>query len=93
MGEPIDQDSFAEQDYVLFGERIRNQAHELQTLLRQPDFGAGPLTLGTEVEVSLVDDDAQPAPCNMQIVEETGAATEVDRFTAEYDTEPVPLAG
>ncbi len=93
MGEAIEQDSFEEQDYVLFGERIRNQAQELAALIAKPGFGAGPLTVGTEVEVSLVDHEAQPATRNVQIAAEAGAATEVDRFTAEYDTAPVPLMG
>ena len=96
MGEAIDQDDFSPADYREFAERLATQSQQLTGLVQQPGFGQQPASVGVEVEMSLVDADARPALRNLELVEaaaSVGAAAEVDQFGAEYDTDPVPLAG
>ena len=61
MGTEITRETFSERDYARFTERLERCLSELGQLLGQPGFGAGPATVGAELELFLVDGAAQAA--------------------------------
>jgi hypothetical protein len=97
MGREIDRDSFSADDFARFDERLRDSLVALERLLTRPGFGAGPHSVGAELEMALVDSRGRPAPANERVADELddpdGVALEVARFSIEFDTPPVPLAG
>jgi len=96
MGLEIDREDFGEHEYVLFAERLRESIAALAAVLRRPGFGSGPATLGAELELSLIDADARPAPCNRAVLiaaNHPRLTLEADRFDLECTTAPVALAG
>ncbi len=67
MGTDIDQDEFDEGDYSRFAEQFEECLSALGQLLERPGFGAGPATVGAELELFLVDRAARPLPLNQAI--------------------------
>ena len=67
MGADIDKEEFDEQDYSRFAERLEECLSALGQLLERPGFGAGPATVGAELELFLVDGAARPLPLNQAI--------------------------
>jgi hypothetical protein len=96
MGTGIDQETFTEDDYVRFQQRLSQCLTTLERLLARPGFGVGPVTLGAELELFLVDPAARPLPLN-QVVRAAAAdpriTLELDRFNLELNATPTPLAG
>ncbi len=96
MGLTIDRSDFTEEEYVAAGVKLRENLAALAVLLRRPDFGRGEPSLGAELEMSIVDDDAQALPLNRQVLAESldpHLQLELDRFNLEYNLSPVPAAG
>jgi hypothetical protein len=96
MGTSIDQEAFQEADYAHFQQRLRQCLVALGRLLERPGFGVGPPSLGAELELFLVDDDARPLPLNQAVCAAAGDARvnlELDRFNLELNATPTPLAG
>jgi hypothetical protein len=96
MGTGIDQEEFDEADYALFEERLEDCLSALRQLLDRPGFGAGPATVGAELELFLVDAASRPLPHNQAIraaVADPRIAAELDRFNLELNASAVPLAG
>ena len=96
MGEEIEDGSARPEDRERFAERCREGLVALQELLARPGFGAGPDSMGVELEVGLIDERAQPAPVNHQVIataDEPGLQLELDRFNLEYNCLPQRLAG
>jgi hypothetical protein len=96
MGTKIGQEEFAERDYQRFAERVEECLATLGQLLERPGFGAGPATVGAELELFLIDDAARPLPHNQAIraaVADPRVTVELDRFNLELNTTPVLLAG
>ena len=100
MGEAIASSTFDERDEAAFRARLARELDELSTLLERPGFGAGPASVGAEVEMVLVDRDMRPAHVNLEVLDTLGdhagpdgASPEVDAFCVELDTPPGPLAG
>jgi hypothetical protein len=96
MGTDIDQEEFAERDYARFAERLEQCLSALGQLLERPGFGAGPATVGAELELFLVDGAARPLPQNQAIraaVADPRVTVELDRFNLELNASPVLLAG
>ena len=64
--------------------------------LERPGFGAGPATVGAELELFLVDGAARPLPLNQAIraaVADPRVTVELDRFNLELNASPALLAG
>jgi len=59
MGTDIDKEEFDERDYARFAERLEECLIVLGRLLDRPGFGAGPATVGAELELFLVDSAAR----------------------------------
>ena len=96
MGTEIDQEEFGERDYARFAERLEECLSTLGQLLVQPGFGAGPATVGAELELFLIDGAARPLPANQAIqaaVADPRVGVELDRFNLELNATPVLLAG
>jgi hypothetical protein len=96
MGIQISGETFDERDYACFRERLEQCLAELGQLLQQPGFGAGPATIGAELECFLVDGATLPLLCNQAIcaaVADPRVTLELNRFNLELNASPVPLAG
>ncbi|MFG3436708.1 glutamate--cysteine ligase [Nonomuraea sp. NPDC047897] len=96
MGQDLDKERFSEAEYTRFGERLREQLGELRALLAEPGFGRGPVTIGAELELVLVDAAGRPLPRNAEVREALGdprVVLELGRYNLEVNLTPVPLAG
>ncbi len=96
MGLEIDRDVFVDADYAAFDARLRACVNALEEIVRRPGFGEGPLSLGAELELDLVDEDGGPSPNNQEVlseIEDPRVTLELDRFNLEINATPVPLAG
>jgi len=96
MGLEIDRERFTPADYERFAEELDHGLEALAALLERPGFGAGPASLGAELELSLVDGDCRPLRRNLEVAEgcsHPGVTVELNRFNVELDTRPCPLEG
>ncbi len=96
MGVAISRDSFSENDFLRFSERLKDNLAALEALLARPDFGEGAQSLGAELEMSLVDAAGRALLINDQVVAAAGdpqLELELDRFNVECNTRPVALEG
>ena len=96
MGTGIVKEEFDERDYARFRARLEQHLSEFGRLLERPGFGVGPVTVGAEVELSLVDAAARPLPRNQAVLDAAAdprVTVELDRFNLELNTSPTLLAG
>jgi hypothetical protein len=96
MGFDIERDCFEEHDYELFSERLRRALAALEHVLRRPGFGVGPVTIGAELELHLVDDEGRPAPINRAVLAaalDERVTLEMNRYNVEVNAPPLLLAG
>src|SRR6185503_14690098 len=96
MGLEIDRDHFDEEQYARFARRLQQNIEALGEVLARPGFGAGPASIGAELELSLVDAAGRPLPYNRAVLAEAldpRVTLELDRFNLEINTRPSPLAG
>jgi hypothetical protein len=96
MGTDIGNEEFDECDYSRFAQRLEECLSALGQLLDRSGFGAGPATIGAELELFLTDGAARPLPHNQAIraaVADPRVTVELNRFNLELNASPVPLAG
>jgi len=96
LGLFIDRSTFTDEEYVQAGVRLRENLEALRMLLDRPRFGVGPPSLGAELEMCIVDRDAQALPVNREVLEASNNPQlqfELDRFNLEYNLAPVAAAG
>ena len=96
MGTEITREKFSERDYARFTERLERCLSDLGQLLGRPGFGAGPVTIGAELELFLVDGAARPLPLNQAVralAADPRVAVELNRFNLELNCSPALLAG
>jgi len=96
MGIEIERTAFEEEDYQRFEHRLRESLDALASVLERPGFGRGETTIGAELELHLVGDDARPSPINRRVLEGTNdprVTLEVDRFNLEINGQPTKIAG
>lgn len=96
MGLEIDREEFSAEEYERFGARLAECLAVLGRLLDRTDFGRGPSSLGAELEVALVDQNARPLPLNVEILRESidsRMTVELDRFNLECNLRHTDLAG
>jgi len=80
---------------LLFRDRLEESLTVLSRVLERPGFGAGPTTIGAELELVIVDGQGQPAPHNQAIhtaLADPRIAFELHRFNLELNAPPVYLA-
>jgi gamma-glutamyl:cysteine ligase YbdK (ATP-grasp superfamily) len=96
MGLAIDRSNFTEPEYERAGVRLRENLEALRALLERPGFGVGDWSLGAELEMSIIDGDAQALPVNREVLADSvdpNVQLELDRFNLEYNLSPVAAAG
>ncbi len=96
MGTEITREKFSERDYVRFAARLERCLSDLGQLLGRPGFGVGPVTIGAELELFLVDGAARPLPLNQAVralAADPRVALELSRFNLELNSSPALLAG
>jgi hypothetical protein len=96
MGLSIDRDQFDALEYRRFEGRLEECLVALERLLERPGFGAGPVTVGAELELFLVDGQGRALPRNQEVRDETAdprVVLEIDRFNLELNLTPAPLIG
>ena len=96
MGLAIDKEHFEDDEYDRFGERLARGLTALDTLLSRPGFGVGESSLGAELEVALVGDDARPLPINHLVLRDTldpRMTFELNQFNLECNLRHPGLAG
>jgi len=96
MGAEIPRDSFDEHEYSRFSEKLKDNLRALALLAERPGFGVGPATIGTELELNLVDSRARPALVNAEVlrhIDDERLTLEVNRFNLEINARPTPLSG
>jgi Glutamate-cysteine ligase family 2(GCS2) len=96
MGLAIECERFSPVDYRRFEGRLEECLVAMGRLLERPGFGAGPATVGAELELFLVDGQGRALPLNQAVRDETAdprVVLEIDRFNLELNLTPAPLAG
>ncbi|GGK66276.1 hypothetical protein Sme01_10950 [Sphaerisporangium melleum] len=96
MGQEVAKERFSEAEYGRFGERLKDSLIALRELLARPGFGAGPATLGAELELFLIDEDGRPLLRNKQVRDAAAderVVLELGAFNLEVNLTPAPLAG
>jgi gamma-glutamyl:cysteine ligase YbdK (ATP-grasp superfamily) len=96
MGLTIERERFDPADYRRFEARLEESLQALGRLLERPGFGSGPVTIGAELELCLVDSQGRALPRNQEVRAETAdprVVLEIDRFNLELNLTPAPLTG
>ncbi|MGV9775147.1 glutamate--cysteine ligase [Streptosporangium sp. NPDC003464] len=96
MGQQLDKDRFSEADFARFGERLAEQLGAFRELLARPGFGAGPATVGAELEMFLITPEGRPLPRNHEVraaADDGRIVPELGRFNLEVNLTPLPIAG
>ncbi len=96
MGINIDRAQFAEEEFTQFRNRLIQSLQALQHLVEQPGFGEGPLTIGAELELSIINGQGQAYPINRTLLNSSRddhLQLELDRFNLEYNLNATSLAG
>lgn len=96
MGIEISRYEFSEKDYEAFRKRLAENLDALEVLLDAPNFGAGPSTLGAELELYLVNSSGKPLYRNedmLTLCNDPKVSLELNRYNLEYNLSPVKAAG
>ncbi|GLW10884.1 hypothetical protein Misp01_60120 [Microtetraspora sp. NBRC 13810] len=96
MGQKVEKERFEEAEYARFTERLESSLTALRELLARPGFGAGPASIGAELELFLVTAEGRPMPRNLEVrdhADDERVVLELGRFNLECNLTPVPLAG
>ena len=96
MGEEVGQHTFTREDRAKYRQKIRRSLDVLASMLREARFEfERPLT-GMEIELNLIDDKADPAMRNAQVlgaIADPDFQTELGQFNIEINVPPRRLAG
>ncbi|GAB5412967.1 MAG: hypothetical protein Cons2KO_05700 [Congregibacter sp.] len=94
MGIEINSTAFDAADRERFTARLEAQLEALGELLNTPDFGRGPISMGAELELYLVDADGHPS-CRNEVLSEAAddeqLTVELNQYNLEYNLSPVML--
>jgi hypothetical protein len=96
VGEEVDQQAFTREDRARYRQKIRRSLDVLASMLREARFEfERPLT-GMEIELNLIDSDADPAMRNAEVlgaIADPDFQTELGQFNVEINVPPRRLAG
>ncbi len=96
MGLLIERERFSSDEFESFSQRLAECLEAFEALLARPGFGRGEVSVGAELELSLVDETARPLPINSEVIEASGdprLTVELDRFNLECNLRHGPLGG
>ncbi len=94
MGLSIDRDQFTDEDFARFGQRLTHSLQALEHVLKRPNFGEGPCTIGVELKLSIINNQGKAHPINRTLLncsQDEHLQLELDRFNLEYNVSPVSL--
>jgi gamma-glutamyl:cysteine ligase YbdK (ATP-grasp superfamily) len=94
MGEEVEQQSFTREDRTRYRKKVRACLDVFERMLAEARFDADAPATGLEIELNLVDDQEEPAMCNMEVLEALGDPdfqTELGRFNLEINVAPKRL--
>lgn len=96
MGIEIDRKTFSASDFERFARKLELDLAALESLLQRPGFGEGPVSLGAELELYLIDAGGEPQFINEVVcaeVDDPALTLELNRYNLEYNLNPYPIAG
>ncbi|MFB9678646.1 glutamate--cysteine ligase [Streptosporangium vulgare] len=96
MGQKVDKDRYSEAEFLRFRGKLAEQLDTLREVLARPGFGAGPATIGAELEMFLITPDGRPLPRNHEVqaaADDDRLTLELGRFNLEANLTPLPIAG
>nr|MDT0657446.1 glutamate--cysteine ligase [Micromonospora sp. DSM 115978] len=96
MGEEVGPRSFTRQDRSRYRDKVHRCLDVLADLLRQERFDVDRPLTGLEIELNLVDDRAEPAMRNadvLALIADPNFQTELGQFNVEINVPPRRLAG
>ena len=96
MGRDVTQATFSREDRARYRAKVRRCLDVFALMLNDSRFDADRPTTGLEIELNLVDAEAQPAMCNADILADLAAPnfqTELGQFNIEVNIEPRLIAG
>lgn len=96
MGQFFEQDTFSQQDGLIFQQRLQAQLASLRELLATPGFSGGEQSIGAELEMYLVDSSCMPAAKNRALIGMSGnpqLTEELCQFNLEFNLSPVSATG
>ena len=95
MGTDIHTVQFDADDYRRFSQQLEANLQRLEARLATPGFGAGPASLGAELELYVVDPSGRPAHLNQELqaaADDEQLTLELNRYNLEYNLTPVAVA-
>jgi gamma-glutamyl:cysteine ligase YbdK (ATP-grasp superfamily) len=95
MGTEIDRIEFQESDFVAFRQRLEENLQQLEQALARPGFGEGAASLGSELEMYLVDTAGRPLHANEELLadaDDPQLTLELNRYNLEYNLSPYLLS-
>ncbi|HET8662243.1 MAG TPA: glutamate--cysteine ligase, partial [Micromonosporaceae bacterium] len=96
MGEDVQQRHFTREDRTRYREKVRRCLDVFATMLRESRFDFERPMTGLEIELNLVDDRADPAMRNAEVlaaIADPAFVTELGQFNIEVNVAPRQLAG
>ena len=96
MGADLDREHFSEAEFARFGERLERSLAALRELLARPGFGAGPPTIGAELELFLVTPEGRPLKRNKavrDVLADDRVTLELGAYNIELNLTPRPFTG
>ena len=94
MGEEVEQQEFSRADRTRHREKVRRNLDVFARMLREARFDADDPMTGLEIELNLVDDDAEPALKNAEVLDviaDPDFQTELGQFNVEINAAPRKL--
>lgn len=94
MGTDINQMNFSSEETQAFSKELENNLSQLNSLLKKPGFGQGQASIGSELEMYIVDQNGRPLPINKQVVDaaaDSALTLELNRYNLEYNLSPYAI--
>ena len=91
MGIEIEQIQFTQEEVAAFKIRLEENLASLKKLLATPGFGAGPASIGAELEMYVIDAQGHPLHINQEILQranDSQLTLELNRYNLEYNLTP-----
>src|SRR5437763_907745 len=96
MGKDVSRSTFTPEDRTRYRQKVRRCLDVFALMLNDFRFDADRPTTGLEIELNLIDDDAQPAMRNAEVIADLADPsfqTELGQFNLEVNVRPRLIAG
>ena len=96
MGKNIELKEYSKQDFDEFQQLLKQQLTQLKSVLKKESFGDEPMLLGAELEMYLVDENAQVSLSNQLLLSKLNDPQyqpELNQYNLELNLSPVLQAG